>query len=148
MKLRSLTQLECQVSLESNRLASLACAKGGIPYVVPIYYAYEDQLIYSFSMLGKKVEWMRANPLVCVLVEIHGEKGVWRSVVADGRYEELPDARGSREDRERAWTLLSRSPVWWEPGGYTLEPTPASDRSPHVFYRIHVESCSGREMIS
>ena len=51
--------VECQVSLESNRLASLACAKGGIPYVVPIYYAYEDQLIYSFSMLGKKVDGSR-----------------------------------------------------------------------------------------
>lgn len=148
VKLRSLTQLECQVSLESNRLACLACSKDDVPYVVPIYYAYEDKEIYSFSLLGKKIEWMRTNPSVCVLVEIHLDKGVWKSVVAEGRYEELPSAEGSGQERERAWRLLSRSPVWWEPGAYKLEPPPVSDRSAHIFYRIHVGSCSGREMIS
>ena len=99
MKLRSLTQLECQVSLESNRRACLACPKDDVPYVVPIYYAYEDQQIYPFSLLGKKIDWMRSNPSVCVLVGIQQEKGVWKSVVAEGRYEELPSAEGSGQER-------------------------------------------------
>lgn len=39
---------------------------------------------------------MRANPLVSVLVE-EKQEGGWRSIVVNGRYEELPD-----EDRPQA----------------------------------------------
>jgi hypothetical protein len=33
---------------------------------VPIYFAYEPDHLNSFAAVGKKIEWMRANPKVCV----------------------------------------------------------------------------------
>jgi nitroimidazol reductase NimA-like FMN-containing flavoprotein (pyridoxamine 5'-phosphate oxidase superfamily) len=91
MLTRTLSALECTKLLTANRVGRLACAKDVQPYVVPLYYAHSDAHLYAFSMPGKKIDWMRANPLVSVQVDEHGQGRGWRSVIADGRYEELPD---------------------------------------------------------
>ena len=72
MQIRTLSVLECTKILMANRVGRLACAKDGQPYVVPLYYAHSDAHLYAFSMPGKKIEWMRANPLVSVQVDEHG----------------------------------------------------------------------------
>ena len=95
MWVRNLGTLECTQLLDANRLAHLACSNDGRPYIVPIYYAHAENTLYAFSMPGKKIDWMRANPLVSVLVEEHKKGREWKSVIADGRYEELPDRIGS-----------------------------------------------------
>jgi len=145
MIIRTLSIPECTALLTANRVARLACARDGRPYVVPIHYAYADHHLYAFSMPGKKIEWMRDNPLVSVQVEQRGEGRAWKSVVLDGRYEELPDRIGHKLERERAWSLLSKHADWWEPGGFKPVAPPVSDHSPHVFFRIVVEQLSGRE---
>lgn len=145
MHVRSLSTLECTRLLTSNRLGRLACAKDGRPYVVPIYFAYADTHLYAFSLPGRKIDWMRANPHVAVLVEEHGEGRGWRSVVVDGRYEELPDRIGHKRERDHAWSLLSRHVDWWEPGALKPVTQPLSDHSDHVFFRILVDELSGRE---
>ncbi|WP_136619221.1 MULTISPECIES: pyridoxamine 5'-phosphate oxidase family protein [Mesorhizobium] len=145
MHIRTLSTLECTKMLTANRVARLACAKDGQPYVVPVHYAYADNHIYAFSMPGKKIDWMRANPLVSVQVDEHGEGRGWKSVVVDGRYEELPDRIGYKLERDHAWTLLSKHADWWEPGALKPVPTPVSDSTPHVFFRILVVQVSGRE---
>jgi nitroimidazol reductase NimA-like FMN-containing flavoprotein (pyridoxamine 5'-phosphate oxidase superfamily) len=71
-----------------HRVARLACAKDGQPYVVPIYFPYADSHLYAFSVPGKKIEWMRGNPMVSLQVLEGGERREWKSVVVDGRYEE------------------------------------------------------------
>ena len=38
------------------------------PYVVPMYFAYETDYLCGLSTFGRKIEWMRANPKVCVKV--------------------------------------------------------------------------------
>ncbi|MER8963320.1 pyridoxamine 5'-phosphate oxidase family protein [Mesorhizobium sp. M0959] len=145
MLIRTLSALECTKLLTANRVGRLACAKDGQPYVVPLHYAHPDNHLYAFSMLGKKIDWMRANPLVSVQVDERGQGRGWRSVVVDGRYEELPDHIGCKVQRDYAWSVLSRHANWWEPGA--LKPvTPAvSDSTPHVFFRILIEQVSGRE---
>jgi nitroimidazol reductase NimA-like FMN-containing flavoprotein (pyridoxamine 5'-phosphate oxidase superfamily) len=145
MIIRTLTQVECTKLLADNRLAHLACAKDGRPYVVPINYAYADNQLYAFSVPGKKIAWMRDNPSVCVLMDVPGEGRKWQSVVVDGRYEELPDLIGHKRERERAWSLLSRHANWWEPGGLKPVTPAASTPSPPVFFRISIEQMSGRE---
>ncbi|RWB32414.1 MAG: pyridoxamine 5'-phosphate oxidase family protein [Mesorhizobium sp.] len=145
MIVRTLSILECTTLLAMHRLAHLACAKNGQPYVVPIYYAYADSHLYAFSMVGKKVEWMRANPRVCIQVNEWGKGREWKSVVVDGRYEELPDRIGHEAVRDHAWSLLSKHFDWWEPGGLKPVIPPISDHLPHVFYRILVDQMSGRE---
>ena len=67
-----------------------ACARDNRPYVVPITFAFADNNIYSFSLIGQKIEWMRKNPEVCVQVGDFREGREWKSVVAYGVFEELP----------------------------------------------------------
>lgn len=145
MLVRALSALECTKILMANRIGRLACAKDGQPYVVPFYYAHSDAHLYAFSMPGKKIEWMRANPLVSVQVDEHGHGRGWRSVVADGRYEELPDHIGHKLQRDHAWSVLSKHSDWWEPGALKPVVPPAADSGPHVFFRILIEQVSGRE---
>src|ERR1700737_3319129 len=52
--------------LARTHLGRLACAQGSQPYVVPFYFAYNNNSLYSFTTVGQKIDWMRANPLVCV----------------------------------------------------------------------------------
>jgi nitroimidazol reductase NimA-like FMN-containing flavoprotein (pyridoxamine 5'-phosphate oxidase superfamily) len=59
---------------------------------------------------------MRANPLVCVQLDEVESPQRWKSVVAYGRYEELPDTPEYSHKRQLACSLLQRHPVSWEPG--------------------------------
>ena len=145
MLVRSLSTLECAKVLTANRLARLACTNNGRPYIVPIYFAYAENYLYAFSMPGKKIEWMRANPRVSVLVEEREQGREWKSVVVDGRYEELPDRIGYKVQRDHAWALLSKYVDWWEPGALKPVTPPVADHSDHVFFRIVVDQLSGRE---
>ncbi|MES0099329.1 pyridoxamine 5'-phosphate oxidase family protein [Mesorhizobium sp. M0019] len=145
MLIRTLSALECTKLLTANRVGHLACAKDGHPYVVPFYYAHADNHLYAFSMSGKKVDWMRANPLVCVQVDERGQGRAWRSVVVDGVYEELPDRIGYKVQRDHAWSVLSKHVDWWEPGALKPVTPPVSDSTPHVFFRIVIKQASGRE---
>ncbi len=145
MWVRTLSALECTHLLSSHRVARLACAKDGRPYVVPIYFAYQENHFYAFSMPGKKIEYMRANPFVSLIVDVKGEGRGWQSVVADGRYEELPDRIGYKRERDHAWSLLAKHSDWWEPGALKPVQPPVSDHSPHIIFRISVGQLSGRE---
>ncbi|RWC94179.1 MAG: pyridoxamine 5'-phosphate oxidase family protein [Mesorhizobium sp.] len=145
MMIRTLSTLECTKMLAANRTGHLACAKDGQPYVVPFNYAYADNHLYAFSLLGKKVDWMRENPLLCAQVQEHTQGRGWKSVILEGRYEELPDRIGHKVQRDHAWAVLSKHADWWEPGALKPVTPPLSESLPHVFFRILVEQVSGRE---
>ncbi len=145
MWVRTLSALECTHLLSSHRVARLACAKDGRPYVVPIYFAYHENHFYAFSMPGKKIDCMRANPEVSLVVEERGHGREWKSVVVGGRFEELSDQTGYQHERDHAWSLLSKHFDWWEPGALKPVPLPISDHSDHIFFRVFVEEISGRE---
>lgn len=145
MLIRTMTTLECTKLLDGNRLCRIACAKDNQPYVVPAYYAHAENHLFMFSMLGKKIEFMRANPRVSVLVDEHGKHRQWKSVIVDGRYEELPDEIGYKRDRDRAWSILSKYNDWWEPGALKPLLPPMSNEMSHMFFRVSIEQISGRE---
>jgi len=135
---------QCREVLEASRVARLACCRDNQPYVVPIHYAYADESLYAFSLPGKKIDCMRANPLVSVLVEQHGEGRQWRSVLVDGRFQVLPDRIGQKKERERAWSVLSRYSHWWLPGELKPVSPPPEDIGHPVFFRISITQMSGR----
>jgi nitroimidazol reductase NimA-like FMN-containing flavoprotein (pyridoxamine 5'-phosphate oxidase superfamily) len=110
-----------------------------------MFYAYKDSHAYAFTMPGRKLETMRMNPKVALLIEEQGEGRQWKSVIAEGLFEELPDRVGHKRLRDHAWSLLSAHANWWEPGAFKPVTPPSADHSPHVFYRIRVERMSGRE---
>jgi nitroimidazol reductase NimA-like FMN-containing flavoprotein (pyridoxamine 5'-phosphate oxidase superfamily) len=144
MMITKMDRAGCMALLEASRLGRLACVKDGQPYVVPITFAAEGGFLYGFSLLGRKIEWMRANAQVCVLVDEVEHPRKWRSVVVYGRYEELPDRVGWKVQRDRAWSLLSQHAQWWEPGG--VKPVTEAP-TPHLFYRIAVDEVSGRQAL-
>lgn len=148
MKLREMTEHECVAVLSANRLGRLACAKDNRPYVVPFHYAYADDHLYGFSMLGQKIEWMRANPFVCVQVDQFAPQREWRSVVAYGQYEELPDAPQWRSERYKAWSLLQKKQAnWWEPGALKPASLPAASPPSYLYFRILIDSLTGRQAL-
>lgn len=147
MIVRELSQAACSDLLGSHRLARLACTSEGHPYVVPIHYAYADGCAHAFTMPGKKLEILRTNPRAALLVEVRGEGHGWKSVLAEGRFEELPDRIGFKRERDHAWTLLSQHAAWWEPGALKPDRQPMVQQSTHVFFRIWIEHMSGREAI-
>jgi len=59
MLIHDMTQQASIDLLARIRLGRLACAHEGQPYITPIYCAYDDNYLYSFSTLGQKIAWMR-----------------------------------------------------------------------------------------
>ncbi len=130
--------------LDRAHLGRLACAYETQPYIVPIYFAYDNDYLYSFSTVGQKIEWMRANPNVCVETDEVTNSRQWLSVVVLGRYEELPDTPEWHNTREYAHRKLEqRNPVWWEPGyAKTLLHDTERPLMP-AFYRIRIVQVTG-----
>ncbi|MGA9725025.1 MAG: pyridoxamine 5'-phosphate oxidase family protein [Candidatus Binatus sp.] len=144
MLIQELTKQECLNLLARLRLGRLACTRDAMPYIVPLYFANDDDYLYSFSTFGQKIEWMRANPNVCVEVDEVVSPQQWVSVVAFGRYEEMPDIPEWRSAREYAHKkLLQRNAIWWEPG-YAKTIVSGTERPlAPFFYRIHIAQITG-----
>ena len=143
MLIQELTRQASLDLLARTHLGRLACAKGNQPYVVPVYFAYANEYLYGFSTIGQKIEWMRANPLVCVEAAEVVSPEQWVSVIVFGRYEELPDTPEWQSARRFAHTLLKRKAVWWEPAyAKTILHGTQRPLAP-VFYRIHGVQITG-----
>lgn len=136
---RNLTRQESLGLLDRGGLARLGCTRGPQPYVVPINYVLEDTSLYAFSTYGRKIEWMRNNPLVCIQADEVSSAQSWKSVIATGRYEELT----SEQDIEHAWSLLQARPSWWQPGFVKTVITGVERPLVPVYYRIHLDEISG-----
>ena len=132
-------------TLSDAKVARLGCAKDDQPFVVPISIAYARDYIYAFSTVGRKIEWMRINPRVCIEVEEVASRQDWRTVIVLGLYEELND---NPELRDLAHNLLSRSGNWWEPG-YVTTTLPDGTWRPldPIYFRISVKEISGHQGI-
>lgn len=141
MVVLDLTHQECFEMLARLKFGRLGCSRDNQPYVVPIYFAYQQRYLYSFAALGQKIEWMRANPLVCVEVDEVIAHDHWISVIVRGRYEELLDAPEWQPERELAHALLQQQAAWWEPAyvrtAHHLAAIP-------MYYRVRIDQVTGR----
>jgi nitroimidazol reductase NimA-like FMN-containing flavoprotein (pyridoxamine 5'-phosphate oxidase superfamily) len=139
---------ECRDLVARLGFGKLACSHQNQPYIVPIYFAYEPDHLYGFATLGRKVEWMRSNPLVCVEVDEVLSHFHWSSVVVLGRYEEFPDSPEYTAVRLQAQLRLEKRALWWQTAYVASharsEPGPANA----VFYCIHIEEITGRRAMS
>lgn len=144
MFIHNMSEAECRHALKQASVGRIACAQHSQPYVVPIYFAYNDDHLYAVSTIGQKVEWMRANPLVCVEIDEISSPEEWTSVLVFGRYEELPDLPEYKGAREQALALLQRrSARWWEPACVDKDHRNGSHSCTAVAYRIHIDRISG-----
>lgn len=142
MLIHTLTPDECAAVLSQTTVGRLACARENQPYIVPVsfYYSAGDRCLYSFSTVGKKIEWMRANPRVCVQVDDIRDRFEWASVVVLGSYEEIGRERPERAEYARR--LLQDKGSWWLPGAAKL--ADGTEHDTPVFYRILITTMTGR----
>jgi uncharacterized protein len=129
--------------LARTHLGRLACAHEGQPYITPMYFAYDDNYLYSFSTLGLKIAWVRENPLVCVEAEEVASQHEWATVIVLGKYQELPETLQYEQYRKHAYHLLRRRPMWWEPGYVRTVLNEKTRPLESIYFRIHIDQISG-----
>ena len=140
MQVHQLTASECREALDRHMVARLSCTQDGIPYVVPMRFAYDGTYLYGFSLPGQKIEWMRANPRVCVEFDELASHYEWTTLIASGRYEELPDTPEFDAARVQALGALQKLAMWWQPAAE--RPDRTKPFAP-IFFRIRVTHLSG-----
>ena len=134
---RELSSGEIEEFLRNQRIARLGCHAGGITYVVPLIYAYDDGAVVAVTTEGRKTAMLRENPRVCVEVDEYDTdgKGSWRSVIAHGTYEEL-----AGDAVEPALALMRER--FARTSGRAAEPRPLGPNV--VVLRINFTEMSGR----
>ena len=154
MLIADLSRAESLDFVARARLGRLGCARGLQPYVVPFSFAYREDHLYSCSAVGKKIEWMRNNPLVCVQADEIVDRQAWTSVVIFGTYEELPDTPevdgeivGPRSLRTLAYQLLQQQPDWWEPAFVKTIPSEQRPLVP-IYFRISIDEITGHQAVA
>ncbi len=145
MQVSEMSGKECRELLARQGWGRLGCALDNQPYIVPIYFVAEGDSLFCFATLGRKIEWMRANPRVCIQADEIRSRYDWKSVVVFGRYEELLDDAEHEQARKHAVTLFSQRDAWWE-GAYASDEVRkhASDPIPVVFC-VHMTQITGLE---
>lgn len=175
MVIQEMMREECLQVLAETRLARLACAFENQPYVIPVHLAYyalpgEEACLYGFTTPGQKVEWMRANPKVCVEVDEIQSYEQWASVIVFGRYEELPEPQegehGRLPDRAEssqgsssaprttnrggapnlAYQILQAKGMWWEPAATAWAARTSLARTEPftlLYYKVRIDKVTG-----
>jgi nitroimidazol reductase NimA-like FMN-containing flavoprotein (pyridoxamine 5'-phosphate oxidase superfamily) len=125
---------EIERLLRESIVGRIACCDHGVhgdgrPYLVPLAYGYDGESIYAHSGPGRKLDLMRAEPRVTFEVDSATTPDRWRSVIAEGTFEEIADAG----ERRRALRVIYSSPLAVpELGAQT------------VVFRLRLTSRSGR----
>lgn len=147
MIINEMTREEINALLGRAKVGHLACVKDNRPYIVPLSFAYNSVFLYSFTTLGRKVEWMRENPHVCVEFDEIDSTNRWQSVVVTGLYEELPGDPSHIDARNTAHNVLSKSAEWWDPGyAKTVIRDKERPQEP-VFFRISILELTGHKAV-
>ncbi|HRN71988.1 MAG TPA: pyridoxamine 5'-phosphate oxidase family protein [Ginsengibacter sp.] len=141
----TLTHTESENLLKENIYGRIGCHAFGKTYIVPISYAYNDGYLYFHTFEGQKVQMMRNNPSVCFQIDILSDMANWKSVIAQGTFEELTgDSRseGIKVLLDRALPTLVSETVKLTP----LWPFPEKkyEDIPGIIFRIKVSEITGR----
>ena len=147
MRITEMTLKECREILARTTFGRLGCSRNNQPYVVPISFAYEPDQLYGFSTFGRKIEWMRENPKVCVEVDVVATSQSWASVILEGRYQELPDIPEYNPARQRAYTLFENRALWWQTAQAARQLKARNELSLPIFYCIHIDTIAGHRAV-
>lgn len=143
MFIHEMTDDECRSALQKASVGRLGSAHDNQPYVVPIYFAFDGKHLYGFTTVGQKIEWMRANPQVCLEIDEQISHNLWMSVVVFGRYEELQDLPKYEAARVKAHELLQKHAMWWEPAYVGAAHRDMPHSVTPIFYRIKIDRVTG-----
>ena len=142
MLIEQLSELECREVLAKSNVARLGCSLDDQPYIIPVGIACEENYIYFFATAGKKIEWMRSNPKVCVQVDQINSTADWVSVIANGEYEELAEPLFV-DERAHARKVLEKQHHWWLNALAERRNQVGDLDISSVFFRVKITSVSG-----
>ena len=111
-------EADLEAILQAGKICQLAIPAEPAPYLVSLNFGYRDKALYFHSApVGRKIELLRANPLVAFTVAIdlglvRGERACnwsnrFRSVVGRGRIVFLEEADRKREGLDRIMAQYS-----------------------------------------
>ena len=89
--LRELNDIQIEDLLKDQLIGRIGCHSADTMYIVPVNYVYDGTNIYCHSAKGMKIDMMRENPQVCFEVDDIKDLTNWQSVIAWGKFEEIPD---------------------------------------------------------
>ncbi len=133
--IHTLPEAEIEALLRTAVVGRIACGAGaaagddGRPFLVPLAYGYDGEAIYAHSGPGRKIRLMRVQPLVSFEVDAVEAADHWRSVIAEGSYEEIVEP----DERAHALAIIYPPPA-------AVPALPADT----VVYRIRLTAKSGR----
>lgn len=147
MIIREIPRTDIEAILARQGVGRLSCVKDNRPYIVPLNFAYDSGFLYAFTTMGKKIEWMRGNPNVCVAFDEVSATNEWKSVVVTGVYEELTEEPALMSARNTAYTLLQKKAEWWQPA--YVETVIRDQKRPltPIFFRISILESTGHEAV-
>jgi nitroimidazol reductase NimA-like FMN-containing flavoprotein (pyridoxamine 5'-phosphate oxidase superfamily) len=122
----------------SQRVGRVGCHVGGETYVVPVIFGWDGNCIYVYTTAGKKVDMMRENHRVCFEVDEYLTSGGWRSVIAQGVFEELEG-----DDALRALQIITERVSANREGGSSR---PRGEGRTPVAFRIRTNDVTGRKV--
>ncbi len=79
--------------LRTNFIGRLGLHDGHKNYIIPTNYVYDGKFILCHAVEGNKIKVMRQYPAVCFEVEEIRDFTHWRSILAQGWYQELTEER-------------------------------------------------------
>ncbi len=132
--IRVLADDDIEELLRTAIVGRIACCdhgqnSDGRPYLVPLAYGYDGEAVYAHSGPGRKLDFMRAQPLVTFEVDEATAPDRWRSVIAEGMFEEITEENARHAALRIIYPEPSPLP---ELGAFT------------VVYRIRLTGRSGR----
>ncbi len=107
LKVKDMAPAEMQALLQRGSFGHLGCAREGRPYVLPMNYAYDGKDLYFFTTEGMKTQYIGANPQVCLQVEEVTDSTHWRSVMVNGRAQQIT---GNEEMQQAMKLITERNP--------------------------------------
>ena len=147
MVVNEMSEKECRGLLSRTSIGRLGCSQDDQPYVVPIYFAFEPDYFYVLSTLGQKIEWMRANPKVCIEIDEIASESQWASVIVNGEFQELAEPQYT-DERAHARKLLEKRYLWWQNALGERQLKSGQDLIAPTFFRIRINSMTGLRAVA
>jgi len=122
----------------SQKIGRVGCHVDGETYVVPVIFGWDGNCIYVYTTEGKKVDMMRENQRVCFEIDEYLTSGGWRSVIAQGVFEELEG-----DEALRALQIITERVSSNREGGSSR---PRGEGRTPVAFRIRTNDVTGRKV--
>ena len=143
LKVEDMAPAEMHALLQRESFGHLGCARGGRPYVVPMHYAYDGKDLFFFTTEGMKTQFINENPQVCLQVEEVKDSTHWRSVMLNGKAEQIT----GNQEREQAMKLITERNPSLTPAISATQLDALGRAVDIAIYRITAELIDGRKTI-